>query len=108
MSIIQFLGVIFGLFAFSRVFLRWKEKKIKLAELVFWGSIWMLAIIFSLFPITLTLFSEVVGFRRGLDFIISFSIIVLFYLIFRLYIKLDETEQSITRLVREITIKGKK
>jgi hypothetical protein len=107
-SFVQILAIVFGLFAFSRAFLRWKEGKIKLAELLFWGGIWVLAIIFGIFPQTLGLFSEIVGFGRGLDFILSISIIVMFYLIFRLYVKLDENEQNVTRLVREIALKGKK
>ena len=104
-SIVQVLAIVFGLFAFSRAFLRWKESKLKLIELLFWGGIWLFAIVIAIFPQTLNLFSNVVGFRRGLDFILSFSVVALFYLIFRLYVKIDENDQNLTRLVREITLK---
>lgn len=107
-TLVQVLAILFGLFAFSRVYLRWKEGKLKPVEVLFWGGIWVFAVIFGIFPQTLSLFSDVVGFGRGLDFIIAFSIILLFYLIFRLYVKLDEIDQNVTRLVREITLKGKK
>lgn len=103
-SIIQILVLAFGLFAFSRAVLRFKGGSIKLAELFFWAGVWALAILFSLFPGIIAWFSSLGGFQRGMDLLLAASIIILFYLMFRLYVKMDELDQSITRLVREITI----
>jgi len=109
MSIVQIIVIVFGVFALSRAFLRWRESKIKLGELFFWGFVWIGAILFAIFPDTLNLLSDLAGFRRGMDLVIALSIIVMFYLVFRLYVKLDEHTTDITQLVREITInKGKK
>jgi hypothetical protein len=111
-SLVQVVAIIFGVFAFSRAVLGWKEKKIRLAELIFWAGVWLFAIISAISPQILSLFSNVLGFKRGLDFILAISIIVLFYMIFRLYVMLDIVDQNLTRLVRDITItqktKGKK
>ena len=109
MSILQIMVIVFGVFAISRAFLRWRESKIKLGELIFWGMIWVVAMVFALFPNSMDLLSDVAGFKRGMDLVIVMSIIVMFYLVFRLYVKLDENTVDITKLVREIAInKGKK
>jgi hypothetical protein len=101
--------LVFGLFAFSRAVLRYRGGSIRLAELLFWTGIWVLAIVFALFPSLLTLLSNVGGFGRGLDLVLVFSTVAAFYLIFRMYVKVDEQDQTITKLVREIAItKGKK
>jgi small membrane protein len=106
---IQIFVLIFALFAFSRAVLRYKGGSLKLAELLFWAAIWILGILFALFPGILNWLSSVGGFIRGMDFVVTSSIIVLFYLMFRLYVKMDELDQTITRLVREIAMsKGKK
>jgi hypothetical protein len=108
-GLIQILVLIFGLFAFSRAILRWKGGSIKLMELIFWGGIWLFSMLFAIFPTILNMLSNVAGFNRGLDLVFAVSIVMLFYLLFRLYVKIDEAEQQITKLVREITLsKGKK
>ncbi len=107
MSLIHIIVIVFGLFAISRAFLRYRENKIKLGEFLFWSGIWTGAMGFAFFPGLLNYLSNKAGFRRGMDFLIAISIIVLFYLIFRVYVKLDETGQDLTKIVREIA-KSKK
>jgi len=108
-GLIQIFVLVLGLFAFSRAVLRFKGGSIKLGELLFWAGIWILGILFAVFPGILNWLSSVGGFNRGMDFAIASSIIVLFYLMFRLYVKLDELDQTITKMVREMAItKAKK
>jgi hypothetical protein len=108
-GLIQIFVMVFGLFAFSRAVLRYRGGSIKLGELLFWAGIWLLAMLFALFPGILNWLSNVGGFIRGMDFVVVFSIIILFYLMFRLYVKMDELDQTITKMVREIAIsKAKK
>ncbi|MBW2969191.1 DUF2304 domain-containing protein, partial [Candidatus Woesearchaeota archaeon] len=42
------------------------------------------------------------------DFVVYLSIILLFYMIFRIYVRFESFEQDITKLTREITLKGAK
>jgi hypothetical protein len=108
-GIIQIVVFVFGLFAFSRAVLRYRGGSIRLAELLFWAGVWLLGIIFALFPNTLALLSDIGGFKRGMDLVLVCSIVLMFYLIFRMYVKVDEQDQTITKLVREIaTGKAKK
>ena len=108
MDLIHVIVLVVGFFAVSRVLLRWREGKINLGELVFWSGIWIGAMIFALFPGVLSFLSNRAGFRRGMDFLIAVSIIVLFYLLFRVYVKLDEIGQEISKVVRELAIKKSK
>jgi small membrane protein len=108
-GLIQIGVLIFALFAFSRAVLRYRGGSIKLAELIFWTGVWIFGIIFALFPGVVSLLSNIGGFQRGLDLLVAFSIMTLFYMLFRMYVKVDELDQTITKLVREIAInKGKK
>jgi len=108
MDLIHVVVLVFGVFAVSRALLRWREAKITLGEFLFWCAIWIGAMVFALFPKLLELLSDKAGFRRGMDFLIAISIIVLFYLLFRVYVKIDETEQEITKVVRELAIRKRK
>jgi small membrane protein len=103
MEIIQIVIIIFALFAWSRSMLRWKDKSLNLKELSFWSLVWLLVIVVAVLP-------QSVGFLRlfgasAFNVLVMLSILMLFYLIFRVYVKIDKLEQEITVLVREIAKK---
>ena len=102
---LQIIIIIFALFAFSRAVLRFKENEITWKEFLFWTVVWGLVIVAVILPDTLSYFSDLVGIGRGVDLVIYISLIALFYLIFRLYVKLDIIEQDITKITREISLK---
>ena len=108
MQPIQIIAIIFALFAISRVILRVKDKKLTINEFIFWCIIWAALVVLALFPWIAVQLSGFLGFRRGLDLLIYVSIAVLFYLMFRIYVKTEEQEQRITKIVRELAIKNKK
>ncbi|MDO8740479.1 MAG: DUF2304 family protein [Candidatus Woesearchaeota archaeon] len=108
MEIVQILIILFGLFAFSRVILRFKDKEITMKEFLFWGVLWLVIIFFGFMPDITKIFAGLLGIGRGTDVAIYISIILLFYLIFRIYVKTENIEQEVTKIVREITLKKKK
>lgn len=103
MILIQVLAAVFIVFAVSRVFLRLRDKKITIIEVMFWLSIWIGMTVIVFFPRITQYLADMLGIGRGIDVIIYASIAILFYLIFRLYIKIEDTEREITLLVRELT-----
>lgn len=107
-TIIQILMVLFALFAWSRAALRLKDKSIKIGEFIFWSVLWLSLIIFSISPALLQFLSNVLGIQRATDLAIYVSIIVLFYLMFRVYVKVDKQGQEITHVVRNVALKRKK
>jgi len=102
MEIIQIIIVIFALFAFSRSLLRIRDKTISKSEFIFWSCLWLSIIVVALLPETISYFSESLGIEKGLNLIIYASIIFLFYLVFRLYVKIEKNNQNLTKIVREI------
>ncbi|MFH2019837.1 MAG: DUF2304 family protein [archaeon] len=107
-TLLQILSLIFVFFVASRAVLRAKDRKISVGELLFWLCLWFGLIIVVFFPSLTSRLAEFIGVGRGADVILYISIAMIFYLIFRLYVKLEETEREITLLVREIAIKKKK
>ncbi len=105
MALLQIIGVVFALFALSRVFLRYKDKSIKTIEFLFWNIIWLGVIALALFPGLFTALSRVIGIGRGVDILLYFGMIILFYLIFRAYIKIEGQQKEITLLVREFALR---
>lgn len=104
MEWIQIILIIFAVFAYSRAILQFKKKSINTGEFLFWSILWISVIITGVFPNWISTVSSLFGVGRAADFMIYLSIIALFYLMFRLYVKMDKLNQEQTKLVREIAI----
>ena len=108
MQIIQVIIIIFALFALSRVFLRFKDNKLTKNEFMFWVFVWLAVIIIAIIPSITTALSQQLGIGRGMDLIVYISIIVLFYLIFRVYVKTEHIEKEITMVVRKVALNSRR
>ncbi len=105
---IQFFVLLFSVFAISRVILRARDKQIKLSQEIFWIVIWVAAIVFAFIPNVTSRISNLIGIGRGMDFIMAISIVVLFYMVFRLYVYHRNVEENLTKLVRKVAIENPK
>ncbi|MEA3272282.1 MAG: DUF2304 family protein [Patescibacteria group bacterium] len=104
MLLAQIIFVFFALFVISRTVIRFKKKELPLGWFLFWIIFWLVVITVVVLPWTTTLLADLVGIGRGVDLVIYFSIIILFYLVFRLFIRLEKIERNITKLVEKNAI----
>jgi len=108
MTIIQLFAFLFLSFAVSRAVLRAKDRSIGLGELFFWLAIWGGLFFVVFFPSITSHIARFVGIGRGIDVIVYTSIGLLFYMIFRMYVKIEELEMQLTKIVRDISIRRRK
>lgn len=105
MTLIQIFIILFALFAISRTVLQFRRGALSLAWFMLWVLFWVLVAGVVFAPQTTDVLASFVGVGRGADVIIYFSIIALLYIVFRLFIKLEDVEQELTKLVRSLAIK---
>lgn len=106
MEFVQIAILIFSIFALSRVFINIKDKNLKKLEALFWILFWVAIILGTLLPNLMSVISKLLGVDRAADLGIYAIIILLAYLIFRLYAKLENTEKKLTKIIRTIAIKN--
>ncbi len=97
---------LFVLFAWSRALLRFKDNSISAKEFVGWTGVWVLVITLIFFRDKLYLLNRITP-QRPIDIILVGSVVVLFYGLFRIYVKLDKMEQDTTKIVRELAKRKK-
>lgn len=107
MLFIQFLIIAFAIFVISRIILSFKERKISFKSLLFWLGLWLGISLVVLLPQTTGLLAKVLGIWRGTDAVVYLSVILIFYLIFRIFVKLEKIESNITTIIREIALQDK-
>ena len=102
--IIKIIVSIFVLLVISRTYLRFKEGSINLFSLFLWNILWATIAFFVWWPGLSSSIAGMAGVGRGVDFFIYISIVVIFYAIFRIFLKLEFIEREITQIVRKLAL----
>jgi hypothetical protein len=106
--LIQIIVSIFLVLIILKTLARKKSKELSLKETIAWLIVWIGTGIIFWFPQYTTRIANILGIGRGADLITYFAIIILAYLVFRIFIHLDRIEKNITRLTREDALDNKK
>ncbi len=84
--------------------MRLREGEINKAQFVFWFAVWLLVAVVGYWPGVTQTLADFLGIDRGIDSVVYVSIVILFYLVYRAYVKIEHLEQDITKVVREEAI----
>jgi hypothetical protein len=104
MLLIQVLIELFVAFALVRTWKQFRAGKLSKKMLAVWAFFWAIVAVAVALPQTTDIAARFVGVGRGADLAIYISLIVLFYLVFRVYVKIEDVERDITKLVRKLAL----
>ncbi|MFH1047664.1 MAG: DUF2304 family protein [Patescibacteria group bacterium] len=106
MLLIQILIIAFAAFAVWRTIERFRDGGLGVLALVSWMIFWIVVSVAVALPQSTSWFASLVGVGRGVDAAIYISIVGLFYLMFRIFLRLEKIEHDITLLVREFGLRN--
>ena len=66
----------------------------------FWVCFWLIAAIAVFLPTSITLLANYLGIGRGTDFVFYVSLITIFYILFKLHVKVEMIARDVTKVVR--------
>lgn len=105
MLVIQFILIIIIGLIVLRLILQLRRKEINSREFLGWLSIWLLALVVILYPGLTSFLAGKVGVGRGVDLVIYSAVILIFYLLFRMLMRVEKIEREITKIVRAQALK---
>lgn len=108
LSFLQLTLILLIVFTFTRVLLRMKEGTLEFGAFIFWVSVWLCALIIVIWPGTASRIATTIGVGRGADAVVYISLVVLFYLIFRTNVALENIRHELTELVRQLALNDEK
>ena len=100
MHAIQIVLICFAVFAMSRVMIRYRRGNMRTVDLGLWLVFWVSVIVVAWLPDTTNLLARWLGVGRGVDTAMYLSLLVIFYLLFRSFAKIEDLDRQITRIVR--------
>lgn len=102
--IFQILIFLFSLVAIFSIFLRRQKDGLGLRGTAFWILFWAGVNIVVLFPNSTTIIANRLGIGRGTDLVVYVSILMIFFVLFRLNVKLEGINRQITKVARQKAI----
>ena len=107
MFLIQILLVIFFLFALFKVVSRFRSGDLNSTGMIGWVIFWVLAILVVLLPDSTSILAKMVGITRGADLVVYVALAVIFFIIFKLMVRIETLNRDITKLTRKISLDEK-
>jgi len=98
--LLSLIAVIMGL-----IMVWYRQGKFGTLGLLFWFFLWIGAAIIILFPNSTSVVAHLLGIARGSDLILYLSVILIFYLLFRVFVRLEQIDQGITQVVRALALR---
>jgi len=102
--------IIFALLALSAIITVWQKKQKTLLgkkATYFWILFWLVLAVVVFWPNSTQILAEYIGIGRGVDLVIYVSIACIFYLIFRMNLKIEGLKRDLTEVVRDKAIRDK-
>lgn len=102
--ILKILVLVFAAWILLRLVASYKENKVDTFNFVIWTIIWLLIVVVVSYPTYTDRVAQWVGVGRGTDIAFFVAFLLLFYLVFRLYVKITAVESDLTEIVKHIAL----
>jgi hypothetical protein len=104
-SLVQLLTPLFCLVMIFRAVSRFARREQSFRELVVWIVVWGGIAFVSAVPSVLDSIPAIVGVQSGVNALIFFGLLVLFYAVFRLVIAVETLEERISEMNRKVALR---
>jgi len=103
-TIYQLLTPLFAVLMLLKGISRLRRGEMSTRKFILWILVWSGISILALFPDFAEIAADLTGLKSGINALIFFGFIFLFYLTFRLFITVEHLEREITNIVRKKAI----
>ena len=103
----QWLALVLVVGVFLKTIKKYKKGELAFREFLFWLILWGASFFVILLPETSSFLAVKLGIGRGVDLILYAGIGLIFYILFKIIVKIEKIEGNITVLVRELALRSK-
>lgn|SRR3989338_1701029 len=105
---IQILGILFGIFMIYQSFLHFKRKEFTAKAFGIWTGLWVVFVVFAVFPQIVDPIVYGLDFARTMDFYIVLGFMFLVGAVFFNYVLLRKNQKKLEEMVRKDAMERKK
>ncbi len=102
--IFQIFLILFALIAIWRTTVQYRQKKVSFYWLGVWTFFWLLVIAVALAPQTTDVVARLVGVEKGADLLVYCAIVIVYYALYRVLVKIEKQNRELTPNFRQIAL----
>ncbi len=87
-----------------KTIIAYKKREFLAPFTIAWLTLWLILLFFIIQPSLLINIARELGISRGVDLGIYLSIIILFYLVYKIYAKLNSLDKNLTQIIRHLAL----
>lgn len=100
--IIKVLALLFTIVVTVKSYLAFRQRQETFVMFLFWSATWLGIIAVAFYP---DLITKLLGERRvGVGSFLGVSLVFVYFVVYRVYIKADRVERQLSELIREVSI----
>ena len=100
--LLQIIITILVIIAISVIVNKKIQNKLSLGQALTWLVMWLIVLVVFWYPATASYLANALNIGRGADLIIYAAIVVMFYMIFRMYMNMEKIKTDVTKVVRRV------
>ena len=102
----QVFSVILAAVAITKSYLGFRAKVESLQIFLFWVAAWIAIVVVALFPSIVDIAIAHFGSgRAGLGTFFGMALVFVFFVVYRMYLKLERIEQNLTKTIQEFALR---
>ncbi len=103
---VKIFSLLLAAIAISKSYVDFRGRRESLQMFVFWTATWAAIVLLSLYPPIVDVLIERFGSgRAGLGTFFGMGLVFLFFVVYRMYVKLERIEQKLTKTIQEIALR---
>lgn len=103
--IFQLIITLLAALVWLKIFYRLANGQLRLAKAWWWLIGWLAVVVVFWWPGLTSWLALKLGIGRGVDLAMYIAILILFYLLFKIYVRLDSQQREIGKIVSHLAIK---
>ena len=100
------VAVLVGIAMAAYTFRGYRRGNIGLSTFLAWTAIWVALVVTGVYPQVYLIVTSALGMATPIQFVTSFSIIILFGILYQLYRIVGEVNRKITRIVQQLALQS--
>ena len=102
----KIFSVLLAAIALSKSYVDFRGQLESFPMFVFWTVTWLLIVTFALFPSLVDILLSFSGTERaGLGTFFGMALVFLYFVVYRIYVKLERIEQNLTKTIQELALR---
>jgi hypothetical protein len=104
--LVKVFSLVLAAIVISKSYVDFRAKVESLPILIFWIVTWIIIVVVALFPSIIDLLiSSFGGGRTGLGTFFGIGLVFLFFIVYRMYMKIERLERNLVKTVQELALR---